>query len=112
MAEASGIREHSWLDVKGGGQITVDSEIAYVGHVNGPEATTIIDVADPKNPSVVDTIMCKHAGSHSHKVRVGNELMLTNSMRTQSGHRLPPQPDSSSSILSKQPSTRTFTCSM
>ncbi len=78
MAEASGIREHSWLDVKGGGQITVDGETAYVGHVDGPEATTIIDVADPKNPSVVDTIMCEHAKSHSHKVRVGNGLMLTN----------------------------------
>jgi hypothetical protein len=78
MPESSGIREVAYVDCKGGGQVVVANGVAYVGHTEGPEATTVIDVHDRKKPRIVDTIMCKHAGVHAHKVRVANGLMLTN----------------------------------
>ena len=78
MAEAKGLREISYVDCKGGGQIEISDGIAYVGHTEGPEATTIIDVKDPNNPKIIDTIMCAHAGVHAHKVRVKDGIMLTN----------------------------------
>jgi len=78
MPEARGIREIAYVDCKGGGQVVVDKGVAYVGHTEGPEATTVIDVRDRKKPKIVDTIMCKHQGAHAHKVRVSNGLMLTN----------------------------------
>lgn len=78
MASASGIKELGWVDCKGGGQIEVVGNTAYVGHTIGPEATTIIDVADPKNPKIVNVIECAHQGAHAHKVRIMGDLMLTN----------------------------------
>ncbi len=78
MSEASGIKEVGFAECKGGGQIVVDGDTAYVAHVEGPEATTILDVKDPKNPRIIKTLNTAHSGSHSHKVRVGNGLMLTN----------------------------------
>ncbi len=78
MAEGSGINHVGYFDCPGGGQVVVDGMTAYVGHVSGPEATTIVDVSDPKNPRQVNQISCKHAGVHAHKVRVENGIMLTN----------------------------------
>ncbi len=78
MAEAKGIREVAYVDCKGGGQIEVVNGTAYVGHTAGPEATTIIDVRDPKNPNIVNQFTCPHQNVHAHKVRVANDLMLTN----------------------------------
>lgn len=68
----------SALDIPGGGQVVVDGTTAYVGHTTGPEATTIIDVADPANPKITAQLYCDHKGVHAHKVRVKNGLMLTN----------------------------------
>lgn len=78
MAEASGIKEVAFVDCKGGGQIEVVNGTAYVGHTVGVEATTIIDVKDPKNPKIVNQLDCAHGNVHAHKVRVANDLMLTN----------------------------------
>ena len=78
MPEASGIREVAYLDCKGGGQIEVVNGTAYVGHTVGKEATTIIDVKDPKKPRIVNQLYCPHKNVHAHKVRVANDLMLTN----------------------------------
>ncbi len=78
MAEANGIREIAYMDCKGGGQIEVVNDTAYVGHTAGPEATTIIDVKDRKNPKIVKQVTCPHTNVHAHKVRVANDLMLTN----------------------------------
>lgn len=78
MAEASGIKEVAFVDCKGGGQIEVVNGTAYVGHTVGREATTIIDVKDPKNPKIVNQLSCAHGNVHAHKVRVANDLMLTN----------------------------------
>lgn len=78
MSQSSGIKEVGFIDCKGGGQIVVEGDTAYVGHLEGPEATSIIDVSDAKNPRLVKSINTAHSGTHAHKVRVGNGLMLTN----------------------------------
>ncbi len=78
MSEAIGIKEVGYADCPGGGQVCVSGNTAYVGHISGPEATTIFDVSDPKNPKQVKQILAKHTGSHSHKVRMENSIMLTN----------------------------------
>jgi len=78
MSNAKGLRELAYVDCPGGGQVVVDGTIAYVGHTNGPEATTILDVSDPRNPRQIARLMCPHGGVHAHKVRVKNGLMLTN----------------------------------
>jgi hypothetical protein len=78
MSNANGIREIAYFDCRGGGQVVVDGTTAYVGHTVGPEATTMIDVSDPANPRQIAQIECNHQGVHAHKVRVVNDLMLTN----------------------------------
>ena len=50
MGQGVGIKEVAWLDCAGGGQIVVDGNFAYIGHIDAPNGTTIVDVADPKNP--------------------------------------------------------------
>ena len=76
--EAHRLAQVSALDIPGGGQVVVDGTTAYVGHTTGPEATTIINVADPAHPRVIKQLQCQHAGVHAHKVRVKDGLMLTN----------------------------------
>ena len=49
MPQAKGVREVGWVDCAGGGQITVEKGIAYVGHMSAPHGTSIFDVRDPKN---------------------------------------------------------------
>jgi len=68
------------LDLPGGGQVCVDGNYAYVGHVGGKKGhgTTILDVADPRHPAVVCTIRHDHPDSHSHKVRVVGDIMIVN----------------------------------
>lgn len=84
MSQSSGIREVGYLDIVGGGQITVQGNAAYIGHMEAPDATSTIDVSDPKNPRLIETIPLAHDAAHSHKVVVGNGLMLTN-------HEMDPQ---------------------
>jgi hypothetical protein len=67
----------SHLDIPGGGQVVVDGDYAYVGHMAPPHGTSIIDVRDPTHPAVVATIDVD-ARSHSHKVRVAGDIMVTN----------------------------------
>ena len=66
MAVIKGLREIAYVDCKGGGQIEVSGGIAYVGHTEGPESTTIIDVKDTNNPKILETVMCAHSGVHAH----------------------------------------------
>src|ERR1700722_17470470 len=83
MGQGSGIREVAWIDIAGGGQVVVDGNHAYVGHMAPPNGTSVLDVSDPANPRVVATIDIP-PGLNSHKVRVANDLMLANRERTQS----------------------------
>lgn len=80
MASSSGIREVAHVDCAGGGQIRVEGTTAYVGHMNAPHGTSIWDVSDPKNPRRLAEIEMPK-GTHSHKVRVQNGVMLVNHER-------------------------------
>ena len=77
MGQGSGIREVAWVDIAGGGQVVLDGNYAYVGHMQPPHGTSVVDVTDPANPKVVASIDIP-AGLHSHKVRVANDIMVTN----------------------------------
>ena len=43
--------------------------------------TSIIDIADPKNPRLVATVTLDDPASHSHKVRVVGDVMVVNHER-------------------------------
>ena len=76
---SANIRHLSRMELEGGGQIVLDKNYAYVGHQHRVQGTTILDIADPRKPKVVSTLMPNHPWSHSHKVRVVDDLMLVNS---------------------------------
>jgi hypothetical protein len=65
------------LDIPGGGQVVVSNGYAYVGHMDTPNGTTIIDISDPRKPRITASL---EAGqySHTHKVRVCGDIMITN----------------------------------
>lgn len=67
----------SRLDIEGGGQVVVEGGYAYIGHMKPPHGTTIVDVRDPLNPKVVSRLESS-PWSHTHKVRVNGDIMITN----------------------------------
>ena len=75
---ARNIRKLGRLDIEGGGQIVVQNGYAFVGHMKPPMGTSIIDVRDPANPTVVAHVAPPDEWSHTHKVRVAGNLMITN----------------------------------
>jgi hypothetical protein len=77
MATAKGVRVVGFHDCPGGGQVVVRKDIAYVGHVNPPNGTSIIDVSDPRKPREL-AHMSVPKGTLSHKVRVEHDVMLVN----------------------------------
>jgi hypothetical protein len=94
MAQSKGIREVGYVDVRnhvhgdglnavawhdcaGGGQVVVQRNVAYVGNMRNPHGTQIIDVEDPKNPRLLAELTMP-VGTHSHKVRVHGDIMVTN----------------------------------
>ncbi|MBM2805273.1 MAG: hypothetical protein HW419_3166 [Deltaproteobacteria bacterium] len=79
-------------DLAGGGQVVVENGYAYVGHMDPPHGTTILDVKDPKHPKVVAQIEIQieiPQGVHSHKVRVSGDVMLVNLERYRGKEKLP-----------------------
>jgi hypothetical protein len=66
------------LDLPGSGQVVVQGRHAFLGHMEAPHGTTIVDVSDPKRPRVVAGISLDLPDEHSHKVRVVGEIMYTN----------------------------------
>ncbi|MGI9478615.1 MAG: RNA polymerase subunit sigma-70 [Hyphomicrobiaceae bacterium] len=72
------LRHLAGLDIPGGGQVMVRDGIAYVGHMKPPHGTSIIDVTDPANPKVIASLDVGSPWSHTHKVRVAGDLMITN----------------------------------
>ena len=82
MAEGSisaqNMRRVAWLDMPGGGQVLVEGGYAYIGHMKPPYGTSIVDVSDPRNPRIVARIGPPSAASHTHKVRVVGDIMVTN----------------------------------
>jgi hypothetical protein len=89
MASARGIRQVAYFDCAGGGQVRIDGTTAYIGHMEAPFGTSVVDVADPKKPSLLAQIEIPPA-MHSHKVRAKNGLMVVNHEKTGPGpHRIP-----------------------
>jgi hypothetical protein len=82
------IRHLSRMELPGGGQIAIQGQFAYVGHQNGPEGTTILDISEPRRPKIVSRLMVPNELTHTHKVRVIDDLMVTNSeLQPGSGRR-------------------------
>ncbi len=75
---AKGLRRVGHLDLPGGGQVAVAGGFATIGHMDAPAGTTIIDVRDPSAPRVAAQIGLDDLRSHTHKVRVVSDLMITN----------------------------------
>jgi hypothetical protein len=73
-----GTRRVARVDIQGGGQIVVENGYAFLGHMSPPDGTSIFDVRDPKNPKLVASIPPTDRFSHTHKVRVAGDLMITN----------------------------------
>ena len=76
-ASAQGLRQVGYFDCPGGGQVVVDGRVAYIAHMKAPHGTSIVDVSDPKAPRQLAALEIP-AGTHSHKVRAANGLMLVN----------------------------------
>jgi hypothetical protein len=77
---------HSDLGGYGDGmQVVRHHDVLYVGH-HGTTGmgTSIVDVSDPRRPRVVRQIPAA-PGSHSHKVQVGDGLLLVNEEQFQNG---------------------------
>ena len=71
------VKQIGRTDVTGGGQVVVENGYAYVGHMDPPHGTSILDVKDPKHPKVIAEVEIPR-GVHSHKVRVSGVVMLVN----------------------------------
>jgi hypothetical protein len=76
------------IDITGGGQVVVENGYAYVGHMEPPHGTSIVDVKDPMDPKIIAQVDIPQ-GVHSHKVRVCDDIMLVNLERYRSKE---PQP--------------------
>jgi hypothetical protein len=77
LQSAQGLKEIAYFDCPGGGQVVVDRNVAYIAHMKAPHGTTLVDVSDPAAPRQLATIEVP-PGTHSHKVRAQNGLMLVN----------------------------------
>ncbi len=77
MVDAKGVRKVGYIDCAGGGQVVVERGRAYVGHMRSPHGTSIFDVRDPRNPSLLASLEMP-AGTHSHKVRLQGDVMIIN----------------------------------
>ncbi|WP_237214382.1 LVIVD repeat-containing protein [Falsiroseomonas oryziterrae] len=75
---AQNMRRVAWLDVPGGGQVVVEGNYAYLGHMKPPHGTSIVDISDPRHPKVVARLDPPSNASHTHKVRVVGDIMVTN----------------------------------
>lgn len=80
MPKTSNTERLAHIDCAGGGQVWVDGRTLYIGHMNDPSGTTIVDVDDPKNPKILNRIEMPE-GWHSHKVRVADGIMIVNHER-------------------------------
>jgi hypothetical protein len=84
VGSGHGIKEVGYFDCPGGGQVVVVGGIAYIGHMQSPHGTSIVDVSDPKHCRELARIGMP-PGTHSHKVRVANGLMVVNHEITAAG---------------------------
>src|SRR5919106_3537898 len=85
---ARGLRLLAHSDLRGHGdgmQVVRWGDALYVGHLGtSGMATSVVDVSDPHRPRVVLQVPAA-PGSHSHKVQVGDGLLLVNEERFHEG---------------------------
>ena len=84
---ARNVRRHGHLDLPGAGQVAVVGPPPFLGrHPPNPDPPrpSIVDVSDPKRPRMVATITPDDPGSHSHKARVGGDILIVNHERNMS----------------------------
>ncbi len=75
------IKPLSRIDVGGAGQVTISGNYAYLGFMYGPEGTAIYDISDPRAPKLMSQLNLENPQTHSHKVRVVDDIMIVNSER-------------------------------
>ena len=75
---ASKVKRLGHLNIPGGGQVVVHGKYAYIGHMDPPHGTTILDISNPADPKILSQITLPDMHSHTHKVRVVGDLMFTN----------------------------------
>ena len=80
MAKGKGLREVGYIDCSGGGQVVVKNDVAYIGNMSAPDGTLVVDVSDPRKPKELARLGM-FVGTHSHKVRVENDIMVINRER-------------------------------
>ncbi len=80
---ARNVKRLAHLDLPGAGQVYVQDDYAYIGHLPNKQnlGTTIVDVSDPRKPRVTSQILLDDPASHSHKARVIGDIMIVNSER-------------------------------
>lgn len=76
-AESENVMLTGRLDIEGGGMVHVHDGIAYIGHMEPPYATSIVDVSEPTEPRILSRIKSR-PGTHSHKARVCGNTMIIN----------------------------------
>jgi hypothetical protein len=76
-AVAFNVKKIGHVDIPGGGQVVVQGTRAYIGHMDPPHGTSIVDVSDAARPKVLSTLEVA-SDNHSHKVRVSGDIMLIN----------------------------------
>lgn len=75
---SANIRPLARLDMAGGGEVTIKNGYAFIGHMSPPDGTTILDIRNPTNPRIAARIAPPDPFSHTHKVKVAGDLMITN----------------------------------
>lgn len=80
MPQGKAIREVGYIDCAGGGQVVVKGNTAYIGNMTAPHGTLIYDVSEPTRPRPLARLEMS-TGTHSHKVRVENDIMVINRER-------------------------------
>jgi hypothetical protein len=80
---ARNVKRLAHLDLPGAGQVYVDGNYAYIGHLPTKDqlGTTVLDISDPRKPRIVSQIHLDDPDSHSHKARVIGDIMIVNSER-------------------------------
>lgn len=83
---SSKIKHLAHLELPGAGQVCVEGNHAYLGHLTNADrlGTTILDISDPRKPRIVSQIHLDDPNSHSHKARVVGNLMIVNSEKNAS----------------------------
>lgn len=76
------IKQVGRIDLPGGGKVEVQDGFAYIGHMDPPHGTSIVDVRDPKHPKLVSQLEVPE-GIHSHKAAANGDVMIVNYERYQ-----------------------------